>query len=796
MMARYAGYGAIAVFCALLPYLGILPAWTPPLATVTSFMALSLIGLNLIFGVTGMLALGQAAFVVLPGYGAGILQAQSVPGLVAIPLGVLIAVLIARLIAEIFIRLPGIYFAIGTLGFAFVVEGLARAFPSVTGGASGLVLIPPVALDRAGWYALAVVSVVCGALVYAFLVRDRFLRTLKLVRNDELAAQVLGVDVARVKVRVFTIGSAFSAVGGVLLAYYVQVLAPEGGGVNVSLEQLAMVIIGGAGSVLGPLLGAAVVQWLFAVAGGADRYELLVYGLGFFLVVLFAPAGIMGALRKLPLPFLGAPRGLGSGAAAQPAPDARPCDGLKAPAPALRHGVCLAVEGLSKNFGGLAAVADVGFEVRFGQVVALIGPNGAGKSTLFNLISGIEPPTAGRVLLEGRDMTDTSIHSRAGAIGRSFQVPRLVPELTALENVVSRLDHLPLDADEAERRRLARRQLDHLRPRRAGRPAGARDRPRLSQAHRACSRLGRATVAVAARRAGRRPDQGGDRPTDVRPRAPAPRRCRHPGGRAQRRVRRDHRRRARGARQRPAHRARRAPGRDRRSQGSGRLFWSADMSAMLEVKDLQGGYGNLSVFRNVDLVLEKQQTIGLVGANGAGKTTLLKTIVGSLPSAAGTVMLDGKAVTGLPAYRRTRAGVTLVPEGRHIFATLSVYDNLELTRAIEINRPDLEPFEQRLEEVYTLFPRLAERSAQLGGSLSGGEQQMLAIARALLLRPKVLMLDEPTQGLAPIVIGGLIDTLASLKGRFAILIVEQNRAFVERLADRLLFMRSGTVAPA
>jgi ABC-type branched-subunit amino acid transport system ATPase component len=220
------------------------------------------------------------------------------------------------------------------------------------------------------------------------------------------------------------------------------------------------------------------------------------------------------------------------------------------------------------------------------------------------------------------------------------------------------------------------------------------------------------------------------------------------------------------------------------------------MSAVLQVEGLEGGYGRLNVFRNVDLALERQQTVGLVGANGAGKTTLLKTIVGALPNTGGTVVLDGKAVTGLPAYRRARAGVSLVPEGRHIFATLSVYDNLALTRAIEADRPDLEPFETRLEEVYTIFPRLAERAVQLGGSLSGGEQQMLAIGRALLLRPKVLMLDEPTQGLAPIVIRGLADTLASLKGRFAILVVEQNKAFVERLADRLLFMRSGTVAPA
>jgi ABC-type branched-subunit amino acid transport system ATPase component/ABC-type branched-subunit amino acid transport system permease subunit len=446
-----------ALFCAALPYLGILPEWTPALATVTAFMALSLIGLNLIFGVTGMLAFGQAAFVALPGYAAGILQKFGVPGALAIPLGVVAAVLVARLIAEIFIRLPGIYFAIGTLGFAFVVEGLARAFPSLTGGASGLVLEPPVNPGRHGWYIVSVVAVAAGVALYAFLVRDRFLRTLRLVRSDELAAQVLGVDVARLKVRVFTIGSAFSAVGGVLLAYYVQVLAPEGGGVNASLEQLAMVIIGGAGAAVGPLLGAAVVQWLFAIAGGADRYELLVYGLGFFLVVLFAPAGIAGALRKL---ASGRPVDRAAPETAppvEPSAAAGPCSG---PKPATgRDGVCLAIEGLTKNFGGLVAVQDVGFEVRFGQVVAVIGPNGAGKSTLFNLIYGIEAPSAGRVTLDGADVTAVPIHGRAAAIGRSFQVPRLVPELTALENVMARLDQLSSQGDEAVRRRLARGQL-------------------------------------------------------------------------------------------------------------------------------------------------------------------------------------------------------------------------------------------------------------------------------------------------------------------------------------------------
>jgi ABC-type branched-subunit amino acid transport system ATPase component len=217
------------------------------------------------------------------------------------------------------------------------------------------------------------------------------------------------------------------------------------------------------------------------------------------------------------------------------------------------------------------------------------------------------------------------------------------------------------------------------------------------------------------------------------------------------------------------------------------------VSAFLKVERLEGGYGRLTVFRDVNLEIERGQTLGLLGANGAGKTTLMKTIAGALPASAGSIRLRGKDVSRLPAHERARSGLALVPEGRHILATLSVRDNLALTRAIEGHRPGLTPFEERLAEVFTLFPRLQERADQLGGSLSGGEQQMLAIARALLLQPDVLMLDEPTQGLAPIIIRSLAETLRSLRGRFAMIIVEQNKVFLEGLADRVLYMRAGSL---
>lgn len=215
------------------------------------------------------------------------------------------------------------------------------------------------------------------------------------------------------------------------------------------------------------------------------------------------------------------------------------------------------------------------------------------------------------------------------------------------------------------------------------------------------------------------------------------------------------------------------------------------MTPALQVQGLNGGYGRLTVFREVNLTIERGETVGLLGSNGAGKTTLLKVVAGALPSSAGNVVLEGQNLHRLAAYQRARAGLTLVPEGRHILATLSVRDNLELTRAVERRDKLDRPFETRLAEVFAMFPRLREREQQMGGSLSGGEQQMLAVARALLLNPKVLMLDEPTQGLAPIVVQLLATTLAALKGRFAILVVEQNRSFLERFTDRILQMDHG-----
>ncbi len=456
------------------PWAGV-PGWTLSVATVAAFTALALLGLNLVFGVLGMLAFGQAAFVALPGYVAGMLEVAGLPTLAAVLAGIVVTVLVAALVARIFVHLPGTYFAVGTLGFSFVVEGLARAFPEWTGGASGLVFATGRDIGPLAWYALSVSALLAGLVLWHLTVRTDRDRRLRTVRHDELAAAVIGIDVATVKVRMFTLSSLFCAVAGVGLAYYVGVLVPEGAGVNRSLEYVGTLLLGGAGSMLGPIVGAALVQWLFVVAGYGKQFELLLYGAAFLGAVLYARHGLVGLAAPIWRRFVEPsdsgrvkPAAHAGGVGPTPSPSMVPSVASSVAQGAVTAGTqpamseALRVERVSKRFGGVQALHEVSFSVCHGEVFALVGPNGAGKSTLFNVICGVEPPSAGQVLLEGERIDTLPIHERASRIGRAFQVARLVPGLSVLENVVTRLDQIARDLPEGMRRAAALRQLEQF----------------------------------------------------------------------------------------------------------------------------------------------------------------------------------------------------------------------------------------------------------------------------------------------------------------------------------------------
>ena len=207
--------------------------------------------------------------------------------------------------------------------------------------------------------------------------------------------------------------------------------------------------------------------------------------------------------------------------------------------------------------------------------------------------------------------------------------------------------------------------------------------------------------------------------------------------------------------------------------------------AVLDVDGVHTYYGESHVLNGVSLRVEAGEAVALLGRNGAGKTTAIRTIVGFTAPRAGRVLLDGQPIHGWPAHRIARAGVALVPQGRRIFAPLTVRENLTLgARAPGWT----------LERVLELFPRLRERSQQSGGTLSGGEQQMLAIGRALLTNGRLLVLDEPSEGLAPIVVREVGEIVARLKGeRLSILLVEQNYHLALRVADRVYVMNKGQI---
>jgi len=213
--------------------------------------------------------------------------------------------------------------------------------------------------------------------------------------------------------------------------------------------------------------------------------------------------------------------------------------------------------------------------------------------------------------------------------------------------------------------------------------------------------------------------------------------------------------------------------------------------ALLEVSGIESGYGDLPVVRGIDLVVEEGEVVTVVGPNGAGKTTLLKTITGLVKAWSGSVRFDGRDVTRMPAHLRPEQGLVMVPEGRQLFSFMTVEENLQLGAFGKRSR---KLAAQKLDEVFELFPILVERRKQLAGSLSGGEQQQCALGRAVMTLPRLLILDEPSLGLAPILVERMLDLTRSLAASgLTVLLVEQNVHDALEMADRAYVLEQGNV---
>src|SRR5437762_9435749 len=212
---------------------------------------------------------------------------------------------------------------------------------------------------------------------------------------------------------------------------------------------------------------------------------------------------------------------------------------------------------------------------------------------------------------------------------------------------------------------------------------------------------------------------------------------------------------------------------------------------MLQIKNVSSGYGAIEALKSINLRIESGEIVTLIGANGAGKSTTLRNITGLVPATSGDVLFEGARLNGVPTHEITAMGISMVPEGRAIFANLTVSENLDLGAYLQTDKIQNA---KELDRVYTLFPRLKERRKQLGGTLSGGEQQMLAIGRALMARPRLLLLDEPSLGLAPLLVHTIFAAIDEInKEGTTILLVEQNANAALRHSQRAYVLETGTI---
>ena len=405
--------------------------------------AILVIALDLLIGYSGQISLGHNGFFAIGAYVSGILVAKlGVSPLLALVAAIAVTCFVGLLIGLATLRLQGHFLAIATLGFGVIVVVFVGSFTSLTGGYSGLAGISRISIagfafdtDLKFYFLIWGVALLIYVIAHK-IVNSRVGRAIRAIGVDELAAQACGIWPARYKIAIFLVTAVFASVAGSLYAHFLTVITPNHFDLPVVIEMLLMLFLGGKESLWGAFLGAGVLKILPEAVQRFDDYKVLIEGLVFAAILFFMPMGIAGMLNKLGS-RLGRGKPVKMLKSAETNVERKEIPWLRRRNGADKYGNLLEVSDLTKNFGGLAAVSNLSFVVRCGQLKAIIGPNGAGKTTVFNLLTGVLTPTRGTVRFKGMvDTFDTLHRATACGLARTFQMPRPFRNMTVLENMM------------------------------------------------------------------------------------------------------------------------------------------------------------------------------------------------------------------------------------------------------------------------------------------------------------------------------------------------------------------------
>ena len=780
--------------------------------------AIACMGLNILVGHTGLVSFGHGAWFGLAAYAAALSQRYWFPGAITLPalFAIAFVAVSAALSGALILRRRGVYFSLLTLALTALLFAIAYRWTEFTGGESGLggvtratVLNVDLERDANYYWVVATIGMAVCILLWRFH-RSPVGSVLVAIRENEQRARFIGYPTNRYKLIGFVFSAIVVAIAGTLSVFNHRFASAEPLAIAFSGELIAMVVIGGMRSFLGPALGAIFFILFREFLSIWTPHWLFYFGLLFIGFIVFSPTGLVGVAGRLLAPFRAPaiePAAMAGRRAAEvsPLPRAlvRAIDGDR---------LVLAARDLDKSFGGIHAVRGFDLSVRDRTLHALIGPNGAGKTTAFNVLSGLYRPERGTVELEGKSIAGLKPEDiTAAGVGRSFQITNLFVGLSVEENI-----------------RLAVQARSPLRY------AMWRSTAAIADINAETTELlGYLGLAGIERAQAASLSYGGQRLLDMGlALAPRPKILLLDEPLAGLAV---------AERERIANLVKTISSEipvllvehdidrvfriadhvtvmndgavlvdgsvdDARNNekvreiyiGSGasavaaktRLS-AASAESLLVVDRLDTFYGKSHILNAVSLDVREREIVALLGRNGAGKSTLLKTLIGITPPAAGAIRLAGNDMTGRPSDVIARNGVGYVPQGRGLFAGMTVAQNLELGRLKRLTGAGIHWDE---EKVIQFFPRLGQRWRTPADFLSGGEQQMAAVARALVGDVRLLLLDEPFEGLSPAVTEELFEAFDKLRAEIAVVIVDHHLDLALALSDRTVVLERGAVS--